>query len=69
MRIVGVEPTDSNAMYESLHTRLARVPDDTVLFPGHLYSQEPSQSMGDTRRWNYVFGPRSVEEWMAMFGM
>jgi glyoxylase-like metal-dependent hydrolase (beta-lactamase superfamily II) len=60
---------DPIAMYESLHTRLARVPDDTVLFPGHLYSQEPSQSMGDTRRWNYVFGPRSVEEWMAMFGM
>lgn len=61
----GADPV---AMYESLHTRLARVPDDTVLFPGHLYSQDPSQSMGDTRRWNYVFRPRSVEEWLAMFG-
>ncbi|HEY1826628.1 MAG TPA: MBL fold metallo-hydrolase [Acidimicrobiales bacterium] len=60
---------DPIAMYESLHTRLARVPDDAVLFPGHLYSAEPSQSMGDTRRWNYVFRPSSVEEWMAMFGM
>lgn len=62
----GADPV---AMYESLHTRLARVPDDTVLFPGHLYSAEPSQSMGDTRRWNYVFRPRSVEEWLAMFGV
>ncbi len=62
----GADPV---AMYESLHTRLARVPDDAVLFPGHLYSAEPSQSMGDTRRWNYVFRPHSVEEWMAMFGM
>jgi glyoxylase-like metal-dependent hydrolase (beta-lactamase superfamily II) len=61
----GADPV---AMYESLHTRLARVPDDAVLFPGHLYSAEPSQSMGDTRRWNYVFRPSSVEEWMAMFG-
>src|SRR5579872_3806823 len=61
----GADPV---AMYESLHTRLARVPDEAVLFPGHLYSAEPSQSMGDTRRWNYVFRPRSVEEWMAMFG-
>jgi len=61
----GADPV---AMYESLHTRLARVPDDAVLFPGHLYSQDPSQSMGDTRRLNYVFRPRSVEEWMAMFG-
>ena len=59
---------DPIAMYESLTTRLARVSDDTILFPGHLYSAEPSQSMGDTRRWNYVFRPRSVEEWMAMFG-
>ena len=35
-------------MYESIHTRLARVPDEAILFPGHLYSQDPSQSMGDT---------------------
>ena len=61
--------SDPLAMYESIHTRLARVPDDAVLFPGHLYSPDPSQSMGDTRRWNYVFRPRSVEEWMAMFGV
>ena len=60
--------SDPLAMYESIHTRLARVPDDAILFPGHLYSQDPSQSMGDTRRWNYVFRPRSPQEWMAMFG-
>jgi hydroxyacylglutathione hydrolase len=60
---------DPIAMYESINTRLARVPDDAVLYPGHLYSAEPSQSMGDTRKWNYVFRPRSVEEWMAMFGV
>jgi glyoxylase-like metal-dependent hydrolase (beta-lactamase superfamily II) len=61
----GADPV---AMYESINTRLARIPDDAILFPGHLYSAEPSQSMGDTRRWNYVFRPRSVEEWMTMFG-
>jgi glyoxylase-like metal-dependent hydrolase (beta-lactamase superfamily II) len=61
----GADPV---AMYESITTRLARVPDDAVLFPGHLYSAEPSQSMGETRKWNYVFRPRSLEEWMGMFG-
>jgi glyoxylase-like metal-dependent hydrolase (beta-lactamase superfamily II) len=55
-------------MYESLNTRLARVSDDAVLYPGHLYSADPSQRLGDTRRNNYVFRPRSVQEWMAMFG-
>ncbi len=59
---------DPLAMYESLNTRLARVPDDATLFPGHRYSSEPSASMGDTRKWNYVFRPRSAQEWLAMFG-
>ena len=59
---------DPEAMYESLTTRLARVPDDTVVFPGHLYSAEPSAVMGETRRNNFVFRPRSADEWLAMFG-
>lgn len=59
---------DPAALYESLTQRLAKVPDDAVLFPGHLYSAEPSASMGDTRRWNFVLTPRSEREWLAMFG-
>ncbi len=59
---------DPAALYESLTTRLARVPDDTVLFPGHLYSPEPSATMGSTRASNYVFRIRSPEDWMMMFG-
>ena len=60
---------DSDAMYESLTQRLAKVPDDTVLYPGHLYSPEPSASMGETRRRNYVFRVKSLEQWrMFMAG-
>ena len=40
---------DPEALYESLTQRLAKVPDDAVLFPGHLYSPEPSATMGETR--------------------
>ena len=40
---------DAEQMYESLTTRLARFGDDTVLYPGHLYSPEPSATMGETR--------------------
>jgi glyoxylase-like metal-dependent hydrolase (beta-lactamase superfamily II) len=61
----GADPV---AMYESINTRLARVSDDAVLYPGHLYSAEPSQRLGETRQWNYVFQPNSVQEWLAMFG-
>lgn len=59
---------DPAAMYESLTQKLAKVPDHTVLFPGHLYSPEPSASMGETRATNYVFRPNSLEQWLAMFG-
>lgn len=60
--------SDSKEMYYSLTQRLAKVPDDAVLYPGHLYSPQPSASMGETRQHNFVFRPRSVEQWMAMFG-
>jgi glyoxylase-like metal-dependent hydrolase (beta-lactamase superfamily II) len=59
---------DPSQLYESLTQKLAKVPDDAILFPGHLYSAEPSASMGETRRWNYVFRPRNEQEWLAMFG-
>jgi hypothetical protein len=39
-----------------------------VLFPGHLYSPESSQSMEKTREYNYVFAPKSAEQWLMMFG-
>ncbi len=59
---------DPEQMYESLTTRLARFGDDTVLYPGHLYSPEPSATLGDTRHRNYVFRLRTPEQWMTMFG-
>ena len=59
---------DPVAMYESLTTKLSKVPDDAILFPGHLYSAEPSATMGETRQWNYVFRPKSLEQWLTMFG-
>jgi hydroxyacylglutathione hydrolase len=58
---------DPEAMYESLTTRLARVPDDTILYPGHLYSADPSASMGDTRRTNYVYRFQTPDQWLSFF--
>ena len=54
-------------MYESL-SLLAGLPDDTVLLPGHRYSEAPAAQMSDVRANNYVFKPRSKEQWMMMFG-
>ena len=59
---------DPEQMYFSLTQRLGKVSDDTVLYPGHLYAPDPSATMGETRARNYVFQPKSLEEWMRFFG-
>ena len=59
---------DPEQMYFSLTQRLAKIPDDAVLYPGHLYSPDPSATMGETRRLNYVFRPQTPEQWLMMFG-
>jgi glyoxylase-like metal-dependent hydrolase (beta-lactamase superfamily II) len=60
--------SDPAAMYESLTQRLAKVPDEAVLYPGHLYSEKPSATMAETRSRNVVFRPQSLDQWLAMFG-
>lgn len=60
--------SDPRAMYESLTQRLAKVPDSALLYPGHWYAPAPYGSLGETRRENYVFAPRTEEQWLQMFG-
>jgi glyoxylase-like metal-dependent hydrolase (beta-lactamase superfamily II) len=59
---------DPREMYWSLKERLARVSDETVLYPGHLYSKEASLAMGEVRARNPVFAATGLEQWLAMFG-
>ena len=47
---------------------LAKLPDDTILYPGHLYSREPSGTLGETRRTNHVYRMRSIEDWRRFMG-
>ncbi len=60
--------SDPDQMYFSLTQRLAAIPDDTMLYPGHLYSPEPHATLGETRRRNYVFRLPALEQWRIMFG-
>ena len=59
---------DAGELYRSITQRLAKVPDDTILFPGHLYSAQGHQELGVTRRNNHVFKPKTQEQWISMFG-
>jgi glyoxylase-like metal-dependent hydrolase (beta-lactamase superfamily II) len=59
--------SDSEAMYQSLQ-RLAGLPDDTAIFPGHRYSPQSAATLAAVKEINYVFKPRSKEAWLTMFG-
>lgn len=59
----------SNAedMYDSLQ-KLAAMPTGTIVYPGHRYSQPSSATLESIRESNYVFRPKSAEQWLQMFG-
>jgi hydroxyacylglutathione hydrolase len=58
----------SNAedMYYSLQ-KLATMPSETIVYPGHRYSQPSHATLESIRDDNYVFQPKSAEQWMQMF--
>ena len=57
---------DPEQIYRSITERLGKLPDDTLLYPGHLYSPESSATMGETKAKNHVFQVPSVDEWLRM---
>ena len=59
--------SDPDEMYRTLSQRLAKISDDTVLFPGHQYAAAPSAAMGNVRQTNYVLAPSSAQQWLARF--
>ena len=59
---------DPEEMYRSLTERLARLPDEVVLYPGHDYADRPSSTLGDERRSNYCLRVPTLEDWLRLMG-
>lgn len=60
----GGDPGD---LFRSL-TKLAQLPDDTDLYPGHDYSHQPHAPFGDVKRHNVVYRARTLDDWLRLFG-
>ena len=65
---VDLPGSDPAQMYETLTQRLARLPDDTVLYPGHDYGPVPTSTLGAERRENYYLRVPSLDAWLGMMG-
>ncbi|MFQ5416455.1 MAG: MBL fold metallo-hydrolase [Myxococcota bacterium] len=61
----GANPED---MYRSLNQVLRALPDETVLYPGHLYSENPVGTMGDEKRMNPFLRAANLEQFLMFIG-
>jgi glyoxylase-like metal-dependent hydrolase (beta-lactamase superfamily II) len=59
---------DSDEMYRTLTQRLAKLPDDVILYPGHHYADVPTATMGEQRRTNACLRIRSLDDWRQFMG-
>ena len=59
---------DPAEMYRTLTERLAKLPDDVVLYPGHDYAERPTSTLGEQRQTNYALRVSNVDDWLRMMG-
>ncbi len=59
---------DPEAMYYSLNHILKKLPDETLLFPGHLYSPESQSTIGEQKATNPMLRVTSLEMFLNFMG-
>ena len=57
---------DPEAMYHTLTGKLAKLPRDTVLYPGHHYGPTPTSTIVDELDANHYLRVRSLDDWRRL---
>lgn len=65
---VDLPGSDPEAMYHSLNHTLKKLPDETLLFPGHLYSPESQSTLGEQKATNPLLRVSSLEMFLNLMG-
>ena len=65
---VDLPGSDPEAMYRSLNETLVRLPDDTIVFPGHLYG-DPQGSLGEQKQTNPLMRVSGLEQFLSFMGV
>ena len=58
---------DVEEMFRSLQ-QLAALSGDPTVYPGHWYSAEPSATLSEVRRTNYVYRASNLDQWRMLMG-
>lgn len=64
---VDLPGSDPEDMFASLR-HLASLPDETLLYPGHFYSAEPSGDMGEQKRRNPYLRVEKLDDFLMFMG-
>jgi len=65
---VDLPGSDPAQMYDSLVNKLKRLPDETVLYPGHNYADRPTSTIGDEKRRNMYLRFSRLEDFLGLMG-
>jgi sulfur dioxygenase len=57
---------DPRAQYESIFSRLLRLPDETMVFPAHDYKGDTVSTIAEEKRYNPRLQVKSVDEYVAL---
>ncbi len=56
---------DAKVMYKSLSTVIAKLPPETIVYPGHNYGPTPTDTIGHQLRTNHYLNSRSMQEFLT----
>jgi glyoxylase-like metal-dependent hydrolase (beta-lactamase superfamily II) len=62
------ERETAKAMYDSLHEVIMKLPDSSVIFPGHDYGDVPSRTLGEEKAANPYLLTRDLRSFLSLFG-
>jgi len=65
---VDLPGSNPEQMYYSLTQKLMALPDDTILFPGHNYSDAPTSTIGKQKQSNPYFQFHSLKQFLSAMG-
>ena len=65
---VDLPGSDPEAMYYSLNTTLKSLDDETVVYPGHAYSNEPSTTIAKQKRHNMYMRFETLDDFLDAMG-
>lgn len=57
---------DTEEMFRTLQTRLSKIKNEVILYPGHNYGGKPFAPMGDVRRDNSYLQINRLEDWLRL---